>query len=134
MKKERRFYHDRSNSIKTTELRYTQVGEYYFPDIRLKGNVRPIRRWGRMKRDYLRAHREMLYSDLVLTGRLWPMLNEIDDTADSRLDHLMRQMMRKEEVTEELKRADQMLWIQKMMEIRHRAEEVVLAELIYDDV
>jgi hypothetical protein len=87
-----------------------------------------------MKRDYLRAHREMLYSDLVLTGRLWPMLNEIDDTADSRLDHLMRQMMRKEEVTEELKRADQMLWIQKMMEIRHRAEEVVLAELIYDDV
>jgi hypothetical protein len=46
----------------------------------------------------------------------------------------MRQMMRKEEVTEELKRADQMLWIQKMMEIRHRAEEVVLAELIYDDV
>jgi hypothetical protein len=125
---------DRSNSIKTTELRYTQVGEYYFPDIRLKGNVRPIRRWGRMKRDYLRAHREMLYSDLVLTGRLWPMLNEIDDTADSRLDHLMRQMMRKEEVTEELKRADQMLWIQKMMEIRHRAEEVVLAELIYDDV
>lgn len=125
---------DRSNSIKTTELRYTQVGEYYFPDIRLKGNVRPIRRWGRMKRDYLRAHREMLYSDLVLTGRLWPMLNEIDDTADSRLDHLMRQMMRKEEVTEELKRADQMLWIQKMMEIRRRAEEVVLAELIYDDV
>ena len=125
---------DRSNSIKTTELRYTQVGEYYFPDIRLKGNVRPIRRWGRMKRDYLRAHREMLYSDLVLTGRLWPMLNEIDDTAASRLDHLMRQMMRKEEVTEELKRADQMLWIQKMMEIRHRAEEVVLAELIYDDV
>ena len=125
---------DRSNSIKTTELRYTQVGEYYFPDIRLKGNVRPIRRWGRMKRDYLRAHREMLYSDLVITGRLWPMLNEIDDTADSRLDHLMRQMMRKEEVTEELKRADQMLWIQKMMEIRHRAEEVVLAELIYDDV
>ena len=125
---------DRSNSINTTELRYTQVGEYYFPDIRLKGNVRPIRRWGRMKRDYLRAHREMLYSDLVLTGRLWPMLNEIDDTADSRLDHLMRQMMRKEEVTEELKRADQMLWIQKMMEIRHRAEEVVLAELIYDDV
>ena len=87
-----------------------------------------------MKRDYLRAHREMLYSDLVLTGRLWPMLNEIDDTADSRLDHLMLQMMRKEEVTEELKRADQMLWIQKMMEIRHRAEEVVLAELIYDDV
>ena len=125
---------DRSNSIKTTELRYTQVGGYYFPDIRLKGNVRPIRRWGRMKRDYLRAHREMLYSDLVLTGRLWPMLNEIDDTADSCLDHLMRQMMRKEEVTEELKRADQMLWIQKMMEIRHRAEEVVLAELIYDDV
>ena len=125
---------DRSNSIKTTELRYTQVGEYYFPDIRLKGNVRPIRRWGRMKRDYLRAHREMLYSDLVLTGRLWPMLNEIDDTADSRLDHLMRQMMRKEEVTEELKRADQMLWIQKMMEIRHRAEEVVLAELTNDDV
>ena len=125
---------DRSNSSKTTELRYTQVGEYYYPDIRLKGNVRPLRRWGRMKRDYLRAHREMLYSDLVLTGRLWPMLNEIDDTADSRLDHLMRQMMRKEEVTEELKRADQMLWIQKMMEIRHRAEEVVLAELIYDDV
>ena len=76
----------------------------------------------------------MLYSDLVLTGRLWPMLNEIDDTADSRLDHLMRQLMRKEEVTEELKRTDQLLWIQKMTEIRHRAEEVVLAELIYDDV
>lgn len=125
---------DRSNSSKTTELRYTQVGEYYYPDIRLKGNVRPLRRWGRMKRDYLRQHREMLYSDLVLTGRLWPMLNEIDDTADSRLDHLMRQMMRKQEVTEKLKRADQMLWIQKKMEIRHRAEEVVLAELIYDDV
>lgn len=125
---------DRSNSSKTTELRYTQVGEYYYPDISLKGDVRPLRRWGRMKRDYLREHREMLYSDLILTGRLWPMLNEIDDTADSRLDHLMRQMMRKEEVTEELKRADQMLWIQKKMEIRHRAEEVVLAELIYDDV
>ena len=124
---------DRSNSSKTTELRYTQVGEYYFPIIRLKGNVRPLRRWGRMKRDYLREHREMLYSDLVLTGRLRPMLNEIDDTADSRLDHLMGQMMRKEGVTEELKRADQMLWIQKMMEIRHRVEEVVLAELIYDD-
>ena len=71
------------------------------------------------------ANQEALFEDDI---------NEIDDTADSRLDHLMRQMMRKEEVTEELKRADQMLWIQKMMEIRHRAEEVVLAELIYDDV
>ena len=119
---------DRSNSIKTTELRYTQVGEYYFPDIRLKGNVRPIRRWGRMKRDYLRAHREMLYSDLVLSEKLYPHLLEIQQSAENRMAQMMQALQKTQPAPD--KKSDQMGWVQHMNSLRAQAEEIVTAELI----
>ena len=114
-------------------MNYIPAGDYFILDIRIGEPVRPLRRWGRMKRDFLREHREILYNDLVLTGKLWPLLNEIDDTADRRLHLMMEQLMAAEGATEELKKQDQMLWVQKMTEIRHRAEEVILSELIYED-
>ncbi len=102
---------------------YVLVGDYYIPMLTLPEENRPIGRWGRMRRDYLKENRPGYYSSLLLTGKLWTYLADLDEHAQERLDRIMEQMKVAEGVTEKLKADDQLKWIQRMNSICNRAEE-----------
>lgn len=113
------------------ELNYICCGDYYIPDIKLPEETRPIGRFGRMHREYLREHNPIRFDDLCLSGELWTYLADLNEQAQSRLEFIISQMKAAEGVTEDLKAADQMVWVGAMNSIRNRAEEIVLTELIY---
>ena len=112
---------------------YTLVGEYYLPDIALPEETRPIGKWGRMHRDFLKEHHPIRFDDLVLSGQLWTYLADLNEQAQERLSLIIEQMKAAEGVTEELKATDQMAWIGAMNSICNRAEEIILREMIYDE-
>ena len=110
---------------------YILVGDYYIPDLRLLEESRPIGRWGRMHRDYLKEWRPVLYNDLLLSGRFWTYLADLNEQAQNRLEVITEQMKAAEGITEELKRRDWLLWVQSMNNIRSRAEEIICTEMIF---
>ena len=115
-------------------LWYELIGDYYIPVLTLSSEEqRPIGKWGRMHRDYLKEHRPILYNDLILSGQLWTYLADLNEQAQERLSLIVDQMKASEGVTEELKTADQMAWVRAMNSIRNRAEEIILRELIYGE-
>ena len=92
---------------------------------------RHIGKYGRLRKRYLKEHRPVFYTKLLVTGTLLQHLVEIEHVCEERMDLLTRRMARQEGVTEALKAADQMEWIRRMNSIQSRAEEIVLSELIY---
>ena len=122
---------DLKDHITENSIEYVQVGDYYIPQLELPTENRPIGRWGRLRKNYLREHRPVLYNQLILTGELWTHLADVNEQAEERLDRIIEQMARAEGVTEELKARAQMEWVRQMNSIRHRAEEIIQAELIY---
>ncbi len=117
--------------IQVNGLEYTLVGDYYIPDLIPPEEIRPLGRWGRLHRRYLEETHPIRYNELVLSGKLWTYLADLNEQAQKRLELIIRQMQEAEGVTEELKARDQMEWVRQMNNIRNRAEEVILAELIY---
>ena len=118
--------HDDANG-----LDYVLVGDYYIPALRLTEESRPIGHWGRRRKAYLEEARPALYCSLLLSGKLWTHLADVDEQAQERLDLIMEQMKAAEGVTEELKARNQLAWVQHMNSIRSRAEEIIYAELVY---
>lgn len=116
---------------KKNGLHYTLVGEYYIPELKLPEEYRPIGKYGRMHREYLREVHPARLNTLILTGELWTYLADLNEQAQERLDTIMEQMKAAEGVTEELKRTSQMEWVQRCNNIHNRAEEIVLHEIIY---
>lgn len=115
-------------------LWYELIGDYYIPVLTLSSEEqRPIGKWGRMHRDYLKEHRPILYNDLILSGQFWTYLADLNEQAQERLSLIIEQMKATEGVTEEIKAADQMAWVSAMNSIRNRAEEIILRELIYGE-
>jgi len=114
------------------QITYIKTGDYYIPDLKLPEETRPIGRWGRMHRDYLKEHRPVVFNQLVLFGKLWSYLADINEQAQQRTDMMVKQMMVAEGVTEELKEVNQMEWVRRMNSIQNGAEESVLSELIYE--
>ena len=115
-------------------LWYELIGDYYIPILTLSSEEqRPIGKWGRMHRDYLKEHRPILFNDLVLSDRLWTYLADLNEQAQDRLSLIIEQMKASEGVTEELKAADQMAWVGAMSSIRNRAEEIILREMIFEE-
>lgn len=114
------------------ELNYIRCGDYYIPDIRLPEENRPIGRWGRIYRDYIKEHNPIRFNDLCLNGELWTYLADLNEQTQKRFELIIEQMKASEGVTEELKSADQMAWVGAMNNIRNRAEEIVNNELIYN--
>lgn len=112
-------------------INYIRVGDYYIPDLTLTEESRPIGRWGRMHRDYLREHKPIQYNCLLLSGKLWTYLADLNEQAQDRLERIIDQMKAAEGITEALKASAPMAWVQRMNNIRARAEEVVREELIY---
>ena len=114
------------------ELTYTKCGDYYIPDLTLDSETdQPLGRFGRLRETYLREHHHGTYTSMLLTGRLNAHLDEIDQSANELLERVIARMAKAEGVTETLKASDQMAWVGKMNNIRHRAEEIVLSDIVY---
>ena len=113
------------------DLSYTRNGDYLFPDLYLEDADLPIGKYGLLRKRYLKEHKRGWYTSLLLTGKLDEHLAEIDRTCTERVELIMNQLARREGVTEALKAADQMEWVRRMNNIRERAEEIVLSELVY---
>ena len=113
------------------KLTYHTEGEYLIPDL-IAPDSPAVGMWGMRRLAYLRQHRRPIYSGMLMTGTLNAHLEEVDRAAEEMTELLMAQLTEREGVTEQLKAEDQMAWVQAMNSIRSRAEEIVLAELIYE--
>ena len=115
-------------------LWYELIGDYYIPVLTLSSKEqRPIGKWGRMHRDYLKEHRPILFNDLILSGQFWTYLADLNEQAQNRLELIIEQMKAAEGVTEGMKQHNQMAWVGAMNSIRNRAEEIILREMIYGE-
>ena len=113
------------------EIQHIRVGDYFIPDLELPQESRPIGRWGRMHREYLKEHKPIQYNCLLLSGELWTFLADLNEQAQNRLEWMIGQMKAAEGITEALKASDPMMWVQRMNNIRARAEEIIREELIF---
>ena len=114
------------------KIQYIRAGDYFIPDLELPQESRPMGKWGRMHRDYLREYKPIQYNCLLLSGELWSYLAALNEQTQDRLERMIDQMKVTEGVTEELKAADPMAWVGSMNNIRARAEELIREELIYN--
>lgn len=118
-------------AIQEQGIRYILKGDVYLPDLELPEESRPIGRWGRLHKAYLKNHRPILYQSLLLSGKLYTVLADLNEQATERCSCMIRQMAEAEGITEELKANDPMRWVQTMNSIRSRAEEIIQSEMIY---
>ena len=113
-------------------LTYTMNGDYQIPDLKLTEQPeKPLGKYGRMRKAYLKDHRPLIYNQLLLTEKLYPHLLEIDETAQSRLEQMMPQLAKDAGATEQLKASDPMRWVGLMNTCKAQAEEILMAELIH---
>ena len=126
MKKLKPRYHDEKNG-----LDYVLVGDYYIPDLRLPEEDRPIGKWGQMHKEYLMEVKPILFNQLVLEGKLFTYLADLNEQANDRFRLIVQQMMKAGGVDDALKRKSQWEWIQKMNSIINRAEEIIKGEMIF---
>ena len=113
-------------------LWYELQGDYYLPCLKLpKEESRHIGIWGQRHLRYLKQHRKVLYSELLISGKLNDYLADLNEQAEALFSRLVKQLSEKEGVTEALKAENQMLWVQRMNNIRSAAMEIVSNELIY---
>lgn len=118
--------------MKISVLWYELQGHYYIPCLVLdEEETQPIGMWGRKHLRYIKEHRPVLHTTLLLSGKLNSHLAEIDNRATEMFDQQVNQLAEKEGITEQLKAQDQMAWVGAMNNIRNAAEEIVLSELIY---
>ena len=113
-------------------MNYIQNGDYLIPDLKLsEQRSKPLGKYGRMRKTYLKEHRPILYNQLLMSEKLYPHLLEIDETAQSRLEQLMPQLTKDAGATEQLKASDPMKWVGLMNTCKAQAEEILMAELIH---
>ncbi len=117
------------------ELTYTKVGDYLVPDLVLDGEDEleeiPLGKYGMLREDFLREHHNGTFTSMLLTGRLTKHLREIDTQAQEQVDSIVKDLMKRSGVNEELKARDQMAWVQAVNSFTAQAEEMVLAEIVY---
>ena len=114
------------------KINYIRAGDFFIPDLKLPEESRPIGKWGRMHREYLKEHHPIQFNVLVLSGNLWTYLADLSEQAQQRMETLIVQLKTAEDITEALKAADPMGWTQRMNNITARAEEIIREELIYN--
>jgi len=118
-------------AIEERGFQYVLKGDVYLPELELPEESRPIGRWGRLHKEYLKANRPVLYNALLLSGKLYTLLADLNEQASERCSLIIRQMAQVEGITEKLKANDPMHWVQAMNSIRSRAEEIIRTEMIY---
>ena len=116
----------------TNKITYTKQGDYLLPNLKLPEQPKvKIGIWGKRHLKYIKHRRPILYTNLLTSCKLTAYLADIDEQAEDMFFRLVKQLSEKEGVTEQLKAENQMLWVQRMNNIRNRATEIVNAELIY---
>ena len=113
----------------SSNLSYTQTGDYLLPNLTLHQPKTPLGKYGRMRLSFLRQQRPVLYNTMLLNGSLYPHLMEVEQTAESRMQQTMAQLLKQNPAPD--KEQNQMAWVQHMNSLRAQAEELVLNELIY---
>lgn len=113
-------------------IEYIHSRDYFIPDLKLPEETRPVGKWGRMHRDYLKEHHPIQFNNLVLSGSLWTYLAGLNEQAQQRMDTLITQLKSAEGITEALKATNPISWTQSMNNITSRAEEIIREELIYN--
>ena len=113
----------------SSNLNYTQTGDYLLPNLTLQQPKTPLGKYGRLRRTYLKDHRPVLYNTMLLNGSLYPHLLEVEQNAAAMKEHLMTELLVKNPAPDKAK--NQMQWVQHMNSLKAQAEELVLTELIY---
>jgi len=126
----------------TNGLDYALAGDYYIPDVQMPKVVkhdlnielepmkkRPLGKYGRIRRAFLQENNTLLYNHLILTGKLFPHLWEIQETATARMEQLMEELLKQNPAPD--KKTNQLGWVQHMSSLRAEAEELICDELIY---
>ena len=119
-----------------TGIEYIKQGDYYLPNLILcsEDTNYKIGKYGRMKLNYLKNNKKSEYTILLMDGKLNKYLHEIDIACEERIRTIISQLVKQENVTEELKTTNQMEWVRCMNSVKNRAEEIILKELIYEEV
>ena len=112
-----------------SNLNYTQTGDYLLPNLTLNQPRKPLGKYGRLRRTYLKEQRPVMYHTMLLNGSLYPHLMEVEQTAENRMQQTMAQLLKQNPVPD--KEQNQMAWVQNMNSLKAQAEELVLNELIY---
>ena len=113
------------------EINYQRKGDYLFPNLVIESSPVTYGKYGMLRRNFLKENKKNWYQSMMLTGKLESYLKEIDQQASERMELTVTQMAKAEGVTEKLKAADPMTWVARMNNLRNRAEEIILTELIY---
>ena len=113
----------------SSNLNYTQTGDYLLPNLILHQPKTPLGKYGRMRLNFLKQQHPVLYHTMLLNGSLYPHLMEVEQTAESRMQQTMEQLLKQN--PEPDKEQNQMAWVQHMNSLKAQAEELVLTELIY---
>ena len=119
-----------------TGIEYIKQGDYYLPNLVLgsEDTNYKIGKYGRMKLNYLKTYKKAEYTILFMEGKLNRYLYEVDIACEKRIRTIISQLVKQENVTEELKANNQMEWVRCMNSIKNRAEEIILNEFIYEEV
>ena len=113
----------------SSNLNYTQTGDYLLPNLTLNQPRKPLGKYGRLRRTYLKDHRPVLYNTMLLNGNLYLHLMELEQTAESRMQQMMTELLKQDPAPD--KEKNQMGWVRHMNSLKAQAEELVLTELIY---
>ena len=113
----------------SSNLNYTQTGDYLLPNLTLHQPKNPLGKYGRLRRTYLMQYRPVLYNSMLLNGTLYPHLMELEQTAESRMQQMMAELLKQNPAPD--KAQNQLMWVQHMNSLKAQAEELVLMELIY---
>ena len=108
---------------------YSTVGDYQLPNLTLNQPRKPLGKYGRLRRTYLMKHRPVLYNSMLLSGTLHPHLLEVEQTAESRMQQMMAELLKQNPAPD--KAQNQLMWVQHMNSLKAQAEELVMTELIY---
>jgi hypothetical protein len=113
------------------QITYTRCGDYCIPNLTLsETETKPLGKYGRMRKNYLKEHRPVLWNSMILSEKLYPHLREIDETANRRIEQLMSVLLTSAPAPD--KETQQMAWVQHMNTLKAQAEEIILTELIFN--
>ena len=107
---------------------YSTVGDYPLPNLILNQPRKPLGKYGRMRRTYLKEQRPVLYHTMLMNGSLYPYLMEVEQTAESRMQQMMAELLKQNPAPD--KAQNQLMWVQHMNSLKAQAEELVMTELI----
>ena len=116
-------------NMNSRNVTYSTIGDYQLPNLTLPRQEKALGKYGRLRRTYLMQHRPVLYNTMLLNGSLYPHLMEVEQTAESRMQQTMEQLLKQNPAPD--KESRQMAWVQHMNSLKAQAEELVLTELIY---